>query len=42
MKKKAAALVSKAVLSIAKCSAGSVCDWLTYQPKVPVKLCNEK
>ena len=42
MKKKAASLVSKAVLSIAKRSADSVCDWLTYQPKVPKKLRSDK
>lgn len=42
MKKKVAALVSKAVLSIAKRSADSACDWLTYQPKVPQRLRNRK
>ena len=43
MKKKTAAFISKAVLSIAKHSANSTCNWFTYQPKVPEKLrCDNK
>ncbi|MFV0331336.1 MAG: cyclic lactone autoinducer peptide [Dysgonomonas sp.] len=32
MKQKTASIISKAVFSIAKRSASSTCNWLTYQP----------
>jgi len=38
MEKQAASIIAKAVLSIAKRSANSTCNWFTYQPKVPQKL----
>ncbi|MDR1541404.1 MAG: cyclic lactone autoinducer peptide [Clostridiales bacterium] len=37
-----AKLISTAVLSIAKKSSSTVCDWRTYQPKVPQKLREKK
>ncbi|WP_442913702.1 cyclic lactone autoinducer peptide [Lacrimispora sp.] len=42
MKQKMAKVISSAVLTIAKKSSNSVCDWRLYQPKVPQKLRNEK
>lgn len=38
MKKNMAKVVSSMVMSIAKKSSSTVCDWRTYQPKVPQKL----
>jgi len=41
MKQKTAKLVSSAVHLVAKKSANTVCNWRTYQPKVPMKLRSE-
>jgi|GEM_PF-2140106 len=42
MKLNTAKLVSSAVHLVAKKSASTVCDWRSYQPKVPMKLRSEK
>jgi cyclic lactone autoinducer peptide len=42
MKQKPAAIISKAILSIARHSASSTCNWLTFQPKVPEKLLSKE
>lgn len=42
MKQKTAKLVSSAIHLVAKKSADTVCNWRSYQPKVPMKLRNVK
>lgn len=38
MNQKLAKMISATVLTVAKKSSSTVCDWRTYQPKVPQKL----
>lgn len=42
MKKKVGKFISSTVLAVAKSSANTVCNWRTYQPKVPQKLRDKK
>lgn len=42
MKQKMAKLISSMVLSAAKKTSSTVCDWRLYQPKVPQKLLEKK
>jgi len=38
LNQKIAKIVSTVVLEVAKKSSSTVCNWITYQPKVPLKL----